>query len=101
LPAETTTTIPAATAAAIAAARARLAADSGPPHTSLPQLQLMTSGARETAVLNAPVLLTKLTFTIRKFTSGATAKTLADSAVPWPLASSVGSVALGPSATGA
>jgi len=51
---------------------------------------LITCGDSPTAALNAPMLLTKLIFTIVKSTSGATAKMFADSAVPWPLSSAVG-----------
>ena len=60
----------------------------------------MMSGDSAAAALNAPVLLTKLIFTIVKSTSGAAAKMFADSAVPWPLSSFAGALAAGPSTTG-
>ncbi len=76
------------------------AADSGGFRMSEPQLHEMTSGPRPAATVNAPVEFVKLTLTMVKSTSGATANTFADSPVPWPLSSSFGFVAAGPSTTG-
>jgi hypothetical protein len=54
-------------------------------------------GASPTAALNPPMLLTNDILTIRKSMSGAVAKALADSAVPWPLSSVAAFEVAGPS----
>ena len=92
--------IPCATASEMAAARAWSAALSGGLSWLEPQLQLMMCGERATAALNAPMVFTKLSFTIVKSMSGATANAFADSAVPCPTSSSFGLAVAGPSTTG-
>jgi hypothetical protein len=100
LPAEKITVMPLATAAAIAAASARSAAERGPNCLLDPHEQVMMCGLSATAALNAPIELAKFIFTGNSVTSGATEKMLADSPVPWPLSSAAGLAAPGPRVTG-
>ena len=96
------TVIPAATAAAIAAARAKSDGVKLPGvRLSLPQLQVMMSGESATAALKEPIEFEKFIFTGSSWTSGATANMFADSPVPCPLSSFVGLAAAGPNNTGA
>ena len=83
----------------MATASAWLAGLSGPLRMSDPQLQVMICGLSATAALKAPVELAKFIFTGISSASGATAKMLADSAVPWPLSSVAALTAPGPSVT--
>jgi hypothetical protein len=91
-PAEKTTIIPCLTALAIAASSGRKYAGSGGSSwvllssitRSIPQLQDIISGPRETAVLKSAVEFTGLILTIVNSTSGPIAKMLADSPVPCP-----------------
>ena len=76
------------------------AALSGPVRLSEPQLLLMMWGRQGDGGVERADVLTKLIFTIVKSASGATAKMLADSAVPWPISSAAGLAAPGPSTTG-
>ena len=97
--------IPEAHAAAIAASRACRAALSGPNWTLEVQLLEMMSGPSATAALNAAVTLTRApealaVLTGMSRTSGAVAKMLADSPVPWPFSSMPGSAVPGPRTVG-
>ena len=96
LPALNTTTIPEATAAAIALANAMLAADRGPNLMLDPQEQVMISGPKPTAALKEAIELAKFILTGLRCTSGATEKILADSPVPCPLSSLAALAAPGP-----
>ena len=95
LPAEKQTTMPLATAAATAAARACSAALRGPNWTDPVQLLLMMSGLSAAAALNAAVVFTSApeavaVLTGLSSTSGAVAKMFADSPVPCPCSSRFG-----------
>ena len=97
--------MPALTALATSAASALAAASSGPFWMLRDQLHEMTVGFNAAAAANAAVVLTRLPEAFAHLTgssvmSGAVAKMLADSPVPWPTESMCGSTVPGPSTVG-